>query len=123
LNARIHFNLDVPIFYGLILWVISKFFPNNVYIGSLSTLILAAILIWIVSLIVAAIGMAIILVGALTPSVAIIVFGVLMITLANTFAIVFLSDHLANFSVNGVWPLLAIAVLFSFINAYAGVGE
>ena len=116
-SLRVHLNLTVPVLYGIVLFGSAKLAPRTVQIDSTRTLIIASALIWIVSLIFAAIGMGAILAGALSLNAAILVAGTMMMAMANLLAIIILSDDMDGFAIIGYWPKMIIAVCFAFINS------
>lgn len=96
---------------GATLYVAARFFPESVSIDSTKTLIIATLLLWVVTALVA---IAIILVMAVAASggnVILMVVSLVALFFSRIFALMILSAKLAGFTITGGWTYLILALV------------
>ncbi len=100
---------------GLILFVANQLFPNVVRIDSLGTLILAAILFWLIGIAVVIVCAAIMFVGLFFDNPLWVIVGFVAIFFIHVIALSILSAALGGFAVIGFWPKVLLSLAYSML--------
>ena len=95
---------------GLILFVANQLFPNVVQIDSLGTLILAAVLFWLIGIAVVIVCAVIMFVGLFFDNPLWVIVGFVAIFFIHVIALSILSATLSGFAVIGFWPKVLLSL-------------
>ena len=100
---------------GLILWVASWVFPSVVHIDGFLTLVAAAIVLWLLDIVVA-IGCALLaLLFAAMGIGGVALFAVIAILFSQTIALFLMSGNLSGFLVDGFWPKILLSLCIAIV--------
>lgn len=100
---------------GLILFVANQLFPDVIQIDSLGTLILAAILFWLIGIAVVIVCAAIMFVGLFFDNPLWVIVGFVAIFFIHVIALSILSATLGGFAVIGFWPKVLLSLAYSML--------
>ena len=100
---------------GLILFVANQLFPNVVQIDSLGTLILAAVLFWLIGIAVVIVCAVIMIVGLFFDNPLWVIVGFVAIFFIHVIALSILSATLSGFAVIGFWPKVLLSLAYSML--------
>jgi len=95
---------------AIVLFLASLLFPSVVVICSLRALILAAALIWVISIVVVLSSLLITGLGIIYPDPFWIIIGIIAVFFAEVIALSILSNTLDGFAVIGFWPKVLLAI-------------
>lgn len=100
---------------GLILFAANWLFPDVVQVDGLGTLILAAVLFWLVGVVIAFVCTLVVVAGVLFENPLWVIVGFIAIFFIHVITLSILSATLSGFAIIGFWPKVLLSLAYSML--------